>query len=369
MTAAVNIARTFTNWDIRNFFYASTLGRYDLQGFKPREAWLLQVVLVWYAAGARLLRVNLADLTDAAHRFAGYGYHPRTTQNAIKDLERRGLIKSRNYRHGGELRIVLCDDLADLLSRDKLNRSSHTQPHMKAFRGGRQKGNGQTIVPSGSLVFSSNQQNDPPARIEEESRPPSPEPTPDRCDEKTKPGKPVHKFDPVVYSIRCVCENRFRGVLTAIAKREIETGNAASGIDWSYWRDRWRGMGKDQREHHARRDLVPVLLRFMRNPDPIENELIFNSPQTRATTRLTEDENGLSVEIISGLLLDSLRSAAAAPPPKPPAAAAADLPTETDVDPVLIAAADRARKRRADLVRWERQSTLATLQRGFDRTP
>jgi len=376
MTAAVNIDRTFTNYDLHSAFYGSTLGRYDLESLEisKRGAWLLQAILPLYRQGAGVLQVTLAALADTAARVAGYGYSLRTTRSALGDLEAAGLIARRNYRHGGELRIVLRDTLADLLSRDKLNRTSpkpsHTQPHRQKFPGGRQKGTGNTIVPFDSLVFSSNQQNDPPARIDVEPPPPAQKPAPVHCEKKTKPGKADHKFDPVVYSIRCVCENRFRGVLTAIANREIATGNAASGIEWGYWRARWQGMGIDQREFHAKRDLVPVLLRYMRNPDPIQNELRFDGPETPAIATNEQSESGESAEIISGRILESLRSAAAAPSPIPsPAAAPADPPIDTDADPVLIAAADRARKRRADLVRWERQSTLATLQRGFDRTP
>lgn len=369
MNTALNIHRTFTNWDLRNFYYGSTLGRYDLSGFSHREAWILQAILPLYAAGAALLQVNLAALVELAERGAGHGYSERTTRSAIEDLEKRGLVRRRRYRHGGCLKIDLLDSLAEYLGRDKLKRIPKTIPHKTTpamFAGGSSERDRSTpIVRSDPLVFNSNKQPCTPAPAPVDIDPSVSKPARDRCDEKTKPNKP-ERHDPIVYSIRCVCPGKLRPVLTAIANREIKQGGGHSGIDWAYWRSRWAGMGIDQREYHAR-EILPALISALRNPHPIERAQNIVDTIQSVTAGVCETQKNETAEIVSGALLEKITNSIAgtagtAGTGRP---VAPEFPAEIPADPderILWEAAINARRRRADLDRWDRESSLATLE-------
>jgi hypothetical protein len=356
MTCALRISQTFFNYDLRSVFYGSTLGRYDLDhlGLSRRATWLLQAILPLYRLGAGLLCVNLSELSDTAARVAGYGYSLRTTRSALADLESAGYVYRRNYRHGGPLRVVLLDSLAELLARDKLERTvkkprtlSHQQLHRQEFPARRQKGTDQDHTIPLPVVCSSKLQSETRARVVE--APPSLEVVSSDCEKKTepRPEKPRHKFSPLVYSLRCVCDGRYRAILTAIAEREIATGEAKSGIDWEFWSDRWNSMSIHQRESHACREILPVLLEHLRNPHPMHWARGQRESLEPATARVCEDADR---ENISARIRESLRSAAAVQVQQ------LEKTVEYEIDPILAAAAARARRRAADLERWEAES-------------
>ena len=359
MTCALRISQTFFNYDLRSVFYGSTLGRYDLDhlGLSRRATWLLQAILPLYRLGAGLLCVNLSELSDTAARVAGYGYSLRTTRSALADLESAGYVYRRNYRHGGPLRVVLLDSLAELLARDKLERTvkkprtlSHQQLHRQEFPARRQKGTDQDHTIPLPVVCSSKLQSETRARVVE--APPSLEVVSSDCEKKTEP-KPEkkHKFAPVVYSLRCVCDGRYRAILTAIAEREIATGEAKSGIDWEYWSERWNSMSIDQRESHASREILPVLLEHLRNPHPMQRARGQRDIAEPATARVCEDADR---ENISARIRESLRSAAAVQVQQ--LEKTVEKTVEYEIDPILYDASARARRRLADIIRWESES-------------
>jgi len=345
MHAATDFQQTFTDFDLRNFFYSSSLGRYDLTGFKPREAWILQTLLTLYAAGAASLRCHRSVLAELCERIAGFGYSIRTLSTALADAERLGFIERRTYRHGGELRIILCDTLADLLSRDKLKRCDK-KPHGKEFPTG-EKDRSSSPVPSGSFSFNC----EIPARVDidiNESDRAAAEQAEQTHKKKPKPVKPGkgnrEEWHPVARTVWYVTQNF---ALVSLAMNEIKHGGR-SGVDWDHWCSHW-DMCNDARESIARREIIPHLERFLKFG---KNELGNQNPIDPQVVRVYDDREPAETAYFSP-------AAAGAGAKVDPAAATP--PTDPEMR-ALWEAAERAKKRAADLNQWEYQAALASLQ-------
>ena len=82
--------------------------------------------------------------------------------------------------------------------------------------------------------------------------------------QKQNKGRPVHRIDPVIYSLRCVLRGRAdRAVLLAAAVRD-QTARSAKILNWSRLKERWLAMTIPEREYVALNEVLPAIADFLR---------------------------------------------------------------------------------------------------------
>jgi hypothetical protein len=76
--------------------------------------------------------------------------------------------------------------------------------------------------------------------------------------------RPVHRINPVIYSLRCVTKGRFdRAEILAVAVRD-QTARSPKILNWLRLKERWEHMTIKEREFVAVNEILPALAEFLR---------------------------------------------------------------------------------------------------------
>jgi len=329
MSAALQLSYLASNDDLHRVIYPVSLSRFDVVpgDLSDRERWLLSVLLVLVSLGYSEIRCYLSALTDCANRAHKSNKSTRTTRRVLSDFEGRGWLRRRTFRRGDMLHIDLLPILADMLAKKKPVAVSQVSD-ISAHRTGCPPPETDHSPNSEDPVFSSNApragddiDQETVDYYERQSR-----------DRNKRERKNSERWDPVARSVWYV-GGAARNWLRRMASEEIRTGGGLSGVDWSRWRAAWPSMLREEREHIARTVICPALIAAMRGDLPLleaENEKATEGNFPRG--RELKPKNRTN-----------------------------DKPSDPDLA-ALWEARERAKKRAADLNRWDREQSDRTVE-------
>jgi hypothetical protein len=271
---------TATTATLRSLDYTISIGKFrapaDLSAREKRWFCFFAVLIGF---GYRNLQAFQGAIADSESRCNGLAGSSRATcYRALKDLESRGWIRRSRHFRGREMRIEFLEPMIDIITGPRLRavpNMSDKNLHVSSC-----DTSDPSIIPTPSdplvCCFNSSESSRAGAREAGNSI------------EKNKDdtGGNGHRFDPIVYTIRCLAERKYRAVLCRMAQLEMN-GRIPnrSGVDWPYWRPMWQTLPISTREYIAASTIIPALLDLIKNPPPpirqIEREKLAEIESTR----------------------------------------------------------------------------------------
>lgn len=321
---------------------------------RARRTLAVYVVLVRMKFGG--ITAPMGAIADAIYRAShGEAGSVRTLQRANSELEKRGYIRSADYRPGVRSKgaviyfnleafaywtgrqtgpvIPLPTPSHNVVSRETM---CDTAAHTTDWRTSEVTGNRSFLTPRDPGVKTTSQRAG--ARASNTS-------------------SPRRKKNAVLFSLGMVLaatgdlHRTDRRAARARARCEIDALAAGlelvnpSGVDWHYWSKRWAELAIEVRESTIRREILPLLLGRSTPPPEIPETV----PSPELPELPTEPPPTAEEVRAARLALEerfSIPAVEASPPP--PATSPAEYPEIDPTDPemaVLLAARDRARAR------------------------